>query len=298
MASARKQAAKTLAKVDVIIEVVDARIPAASSNPMIHELRRERQRPCLKILNKSDIADPVATAQWLAHFQQEKNVTAVALSCAKPSDVAKIPALAQKLAPHRDDNVKPLRMMIMGIPNVGKSTMMNALVKRKVAQVGDQPAVTKSEQRIDISPRLTVYDTPGLLWPKIRYPLDGFMLAACHAVGTNAVLEEEVAAALADMLLACYPEALAKRYNLNLDGMDGVAVVEAIALRRGCRKKGGDLDLEKASLILLTDFRGGVLGRLSLETPSSREQMMARYVEPTKGDTAEEDEPDEAGSGH
>ncbi|WP_137939657.1 ribosome biogenesis GTPase YlqF [Chitinivorax sp. B] len=294
MASARKQAAKTMALVDVVVEVVDARIPAASSNPMIHELRRERQRPCLKVLNKTDIADPTVTAQWLTHFQQEKGVTAVALSCNKQSDVARIPALAQKLAPHRDDNIKPLRLMIMGIPNVGKSTLMNAMVKRKVAQVGDQPAVTKSEQRIDISPRLTVYDTPGLLWPKIKYPLDGFMLAACHAVGTNAVMEEEVAAALGDMLLARYPATLEKRYGLDASNMDGVAIVEAVGKRRGCRKKGGELDLEKAALILLTDFRSGILGRISLETPDTRQAMMDAQVEVPATDTADENIDDQA----
>ncbi len=275
MASARKQAAKTMAHIDVVIEVLDARIPAASRNPMIDELRTFRQRPCLKLLNKADAADPAATAQWLAHFNAQPGVSAVALSCLKPGDVAKIPALAQKLAPHRCDEIKPLRLMIMGIPNVGKSTLMNALVKRRVANVGDQPAVTKSEQRIDISPRLTIYDTPGLLWPKIDHPSDGLMLAASHAVGTNAVIEEEVATFLADLLLQRYPDALAQRYKLNIDGMDGVGVIEAIAVKRACRKKGGELDLEKSSLVLLTDYRSGALGRISLETPATRQAMLA-----------------------
>ena len=274
MASARKQAAKTMANIDVVVEVLDARIPAASRNPMIDELRNFRQRPCLKLLNKADAADPAATAQWLAYYNAQPGVAAVALSCLKPGDVAKIPALAQKLAPHRNDEVKPLRLMIMGIPNVGKSTLMNALVKRRVANVGDQPAVTKSEQRIDISPRLTIYDTPGLLWPKIDYPSDGLMLAASHAVGTNAVIEEEVATFLADLLLQRYPDALAQRYKLNIDGMDGVGVVEAVAVKRACRKKGGELDLEKASLVLLTDYRSGALGRISLETPATRVAMI------------------------
>ena len=274
MASARKQAAKTMANIDVVVEVLDARIPAASRNPMIDELRNFRQRPCLKVLNKADAADQAATAQWLAYYNAQPGVSAVALSCLKPGDVAKIPGLAQKLAPHRNDEVKPLRLMIMGIPNVGKSTLMNALVKRRVANVGDQPAVTKSEQRIDISPRLTIYDTPGLLWPKIDYASDGLMLAASHAVGTNAVIEEEVATFLADLLLQRYPDALAQRYKLNIDGMDGVGVVEAIAVKRACRKKGGELDLEKASLVLLTDYRSGALGRISLETPATRAAMI------------------------
>ena len=164
-----------------------------------------------------------------------------------------------------------------------------ALVKRRVANVGDQPAVTKSEQRIDISPRLTIYDTPGLLWPKIDYASDGLMLAASHAVGTNAVIEEEVATFLADLLLQRYPDALAQRYKLNIEGMDCVGVVEAIAVKRACRKKGGELDLEKASLVLLTDYRSGALGRISLETPATRVAM----IEAAAAAAAEQD-PDRA----
>ena len=272
MTSARKKAAETLAMVDVVVEVVDARLPQASSNPMIHELRAFRQRPCLKLLNKADMADPVATRAWLDHFALQPGVSAVAISCKKASDVARIPAQAQQLAPHRNDAVKPLRLMIMGIPNVGKSTLMNALVRKKVAAVGDQPAVTKSQQRIDISSRLSIYDTPGLLWPKIDHPLDGLMLAASHAVGVNAYFDEEVATFLAGFLLASYPALLTARYGFATEGLDGTAVIEAVARKRGCllKGRGGEPDCEKAAAILLTDYRGGALGRISLETPELR----------------------------
>ncbi len=273
MTSARKKAGETLAMADVVVEVLDARLPAASSNPMIHELRAFRQRPCLKLLNKADMADPVVTKAWLAYFEQQPGVKAVAISCKKAGDVAKIPGLAQKLAPHRCDAVKPLRLMIMGIPNVGKSTLMNALVKKKVAAVGDQPAVTKSQQRIDISSRLTIYDTPGMLWPKIDHPIDGLMLAASHAVGVNAYIDIEVATFLAGFLLEHYPALLAARYGFAAEGLDAVAVIEAVAKKRGCllKGRGGELDLEKAAAILLTDYRSGALGRISLETPALRE---------------------------
>ena len=184
MTQARKKATETLAMTDVVVEVLDARLPQASSNPMIHELHRHRQRPCLKLLNKADMADPVATKAWLDYFSQQPGVKAVAISCKKASDVARIPALAQQLAPTRCDAVKPLRLLIMGIPNVGKSTLINALVRKKVAAVGDQPAVTKSQQRVDINSRLTIYDTPGMLWPKIEHPIDGLMMAASHAVAS------------------------------------------------------------------------------------------------------------------
>jgi ribosome biogenesis GTPase A len=137
MVAARKKAAETMERTNVVIEVLDARLPEASCNPIIHELRVHRQRPCLKILNKADLADPVVTQAWLTFYNSQKDVKAVALSCKKPGDVAKVPGLCQALAPHRGTNLKPLHMMIMGIPNVGKSTLMNALLKRRVAAVGD-----------------------------------------------------------------------------------------------------------------------------------------------------------------
>ena len=275
MSLARKKAAETMEFVDVVIEVIDARLPEASSNPMIRTLREHRQRPALKILNKADLADPAATKAWLDFYNLQKGITAVALSCKKPTDVARVTGYCQAIAPHRNDNIKPLRMMIMGIPNVGKSTLMNALVKRRIAAVGDEPAVTKTQQRFDISPGMTLTDTPGLLWPKIEYESDGFMLAASHAIGTNEVMEEEVAAFLGEILLARYPALLTARYGFALDGLDGPALVEAVAKRRGCLIKGGGLDLEKAALILLDDYRSGTLGRISLETPETRAAMMA-----------------------
>jgi len=202
-------------------------------------------------------------------------VTAVAISCKNASDVAKVLPLCRKVAPHRDSAAKPLRLMIMGIPNVGKSTLMNALLKRRVAKVGDEPAVTKSQQSLELDTRTLLTDTPGLMWPKIRYDSDGFMLAASHAVGTNAVIEEEVAAFLAANLLERYPALLEARYGFATAGMDAVDVIEAVGRRRGCQLRGGGLDREKASLVLLTDYRQGSLGRISLETPATRKAMIA-----------------------
>jgi ribosome biogenesis GTPase A len=281
MTSARKKAAETLASVDVVIEVLDARLPEASSNPMIAELRRHRNRPCLKLLNKADLADPEATRAWLDFYNKELGVKAVAISSKKPADAARVPALCQALAPHRNDGTKPLRMMIMGIPNVGKSTLMNALVRRKVAAVGDEPAVTKSQQRYDLSPRQILFDTPGLMWPKIEHDSDGYMLAASHAIGRNAVIDSEVAAFLGELLLARYPALLTARYGCATEGLDGIGVVEAVARKRGCliKGRGGELDLEKAAMILLTDYRDGILGRISLETPESRRAMLARVAD-------------------
>jgi len=276
MTSARRKAAETMEFIDVVIEVLDARAPEASSNPMIRELREHRQRPCLKILNKADLADPAVTHDWLDYYSRQPGVKAVALSCKSASDAAKVPKLCQPLAPHRDSTHKPLRMMIMGIPNVGKSTLMNMLLKRRVANVGDEPAVTKSQQCHNLNDRMTLTDSPGLMWPKIEHPADGLMLAAIHAIGRNAVIEEEIAEHLAGILLERYPDRLVERYDLTVAGLDSVGVVEAIAKKRGCllKGRGGEPDLEKAAMIFLTEYRSGKLGRISLETPESREAML------------------------
>jgi ribosome biogenesis GTPase A len=291
MTSARKKAAETMASIDVVIEVVDARLPEASTNPIVHELRMFRQRPCLKVLNKSDLADPVATQAWIAYYNRQPGVKAVAVSSKNKGEVARLPGLCQSLAPHRNDNVKQLRMMIMGIPNVGKSTLMNALVKRKIAKVGDEPAVTKSQQVHQISVRHSIIDTPGLMWPKIEHESDGWMLAASHAIGRNAIIDEEVAVFLAGLLLQRYPAQLAARYGLEintLDELDGVAVVEGVARRRGLLMRGGEADFEKASMVLLQDYRDGKLGRISLETPETRNVMLGQKGAVRVTDTAPE----------
>lgn len=281
MSSARRKAAETMAVTDVVIEVLDARLPEASTNPLVHELRRQRQRPCLKVMNKADLADPAVTREWLAWYDQQEGVRAVAISSKNAGEVARLPGLCQRLAAHRDDNTKPLRMLIMGIPNVGKSTLMNALAGQRIARVGDEPAVTKAQQSHPLGARQWITDTPGLMWPKILHDSDGYMLAASHAIGRNAVIDEEVAVFLADILLARYPQRLIERYTLPEDGSvpDGVAVVEAIARRRALRTRGGEADRERASLALLQDYRDGKLGRLSLETPQTRQAMLQRESE-------------------
>ncbi|RJG05260.1 ribosome biogenesis GTPase YlqF [Noviherbaspirillum cavernae] len=289
MNAARKKAAESMEKTDLVIEVLDARLPQASANPMIEQLRKHRQRPCLKILNKADLADPAATKAWLEYYSRQKDVHAVALSCKKPADVAKIPNLCLKIAPHRGSALKPLRMMIMGIPNVGKSTLMNALLKKRVAAVGDEPAVTKTQQRLYLGNNMVLVDTPGMMWPKIEHPSDGLMLAASHAIGTNAVIEEEVATFLADQLLLRYPALLTARYGFATDGIDGISVVEGVAQKRGFRLKGGEMDFEKGAHTLLQDYRSGALGRISLETPESRKVLLATYQPPPSLGEQQED---------
>jgi ribosome biogenesis GTPase A len=275
MDSARKEAARTMAKIDVVIEILDARVPGASTNPLIERLRLHRQRPCLKVLNKSDLADPAVTAAWLRHFGKDKLVKAVALSCKKAAEVARIPALAAGLVPHRDSRLKSARMMVMGVPNVGKSTLINALLKRKVAKTGDEPAVTRHQSRFDLGDEMELIDTPGLMWPSIKHPSDGLMLAASHVIGENAFINEEVALFLAEILLARYPGLVATRYGVKAEALDGAGLIEAIARKRGYLLKGGRVDYEKAGNALVHDYRSGALGRVSLETPESRTAMLA-----------------------
>ena len=275
MAVAVTKAKAAMADNDLVVEVLDARCPLASANPLVETLRTHRQRPCLKVLNKMDLADPAVTQAWLHFFNAQKNVKAIALSCKKPGEAAKVLAAAKKLAPHRNDQFKPLRMMIMGVPNVGKSTLINALLKRRAAKTGDEPAVTKALARYDLSAEATLTDTPGLMWPRIAAEGDGMMLAASHVIGVRAYHESEVAMYLGEILLARYPQLLAARYGVALaqEGatgtkVDGASVVEAVAVRRGYRLKGAGLDLDKAAITLLTDYRSGVLGRVSLQAPT------------------------------
>ena len=268
MAASRKKAAETMAKIDVVIEVLDARLPGASSNPLIEKLRQHRQRPCLKILNKADLADPAASAAWVKHFGKEKGVTAVAISSKRADQVARIPQLAAALVPHRDD--KGVRMMVMGVPNVGKSTLINALLKRKVAKTGDEPAITRQQSRWVLDERHDLIDTPGLMPAKIPSESDAFMLAASHLIGPESYTDEDVATFLGDLLASRYPGLLRTRYDLDAEKLDGYAVISAIARKRGYLLKGGKPDHEKAGRALMQDYRSGLLGRITLETPETR----------------------------
>lgn len=290
MTKARKNAEETMEFTDLVIEVLDARIPEASHNPVINEMRLFRQRPNLKVLNKADLADPKVTQQWLNYFNQQPNTKAIALSCKKPGEAKKVPATALKLAPHRGTHIKPLRMLIMGIPNVGKSTLMNALLNRRIAKVGDEPAVTKNQQRFDLSDTMQITDTPGMMWPKIEHDSDGFMLAASHAIGRNAVIDEDVALFLAANLLTNYADLVDKRYKLtekkfDVAAMDNVDLLEAIAKRRAYRERNGEWDMERTAMAFLTDYRSGAIGRISMESPESRAAMIAAANAPKAEDT-------------
>jgi len=270
MVAAQKKAAETMEFTDVVIEVLDARAPAASQNPMIKGLGEARQRANLKILNKSDLADPKVTEQWIQYFNSLPKTKAIAISCKKANEPKKIIALCKSLAPHRGTPLKPLRMMIMGVPNVGKSTLMNALLNRRVAKVGDEPAITKTQQRHQINDHMILIDTPGMMWPKIENDLKGYALAANNAIGKNAYDDEEVGLELAKMLLRDYQLLLKKRYGIEEQILNEINLLRIIERKRKILKNGSSMSLLKAAQVLIKDYRDGSIGKISLESPSSK----------------------------
>jgi ribosome biogenesis GTPase A len=266
MHKARKEIEEVIPQVDVIIEVLDARIPFSSENPMISELRGDK--PVVKVLNKRDLADPEKTELWIAHFEKEQGVKAMAITTSNPQEVNKILELCRKLAPHREEIGKNIRTMIMGIPNVGKSTIINTLAGRTIAVTGNQPAVTRRQQRINLQNGIVLSDTPGILWPKVENPHSGFRLAATGAVKDTAIEYDEVAFYTVEYLAAVYPERLKERYQIDEELPESdLEIMELIGRKRGALQSGGRVNLHKASEILLHELRNGTLGQLTLELP-------------------------------
>jgi len=266
MHKAQKQIKEVMHQVDLVIEVMDARIPFSSENPVVKELRGPR--PCLKVLNKSDLADPAVTAEWLRHFSQQEGVRAIALTTTRKGESRKILGLCREMVPLRTQRGEPVRTMIMGIPNVGKSTLINALAGRAIAKVGDEPAVTKQQQRISLGNGIVLSDTPGILWPRMEDQNSGYRLAVTGAIKNAAITFEDIAAFAGEFLLQHYPQALMIRYKLNELPDSATMLLEMIGRKRGCLRPGGVVDLHKASEILLKEFRAGKLGGISLETPA------------------------------
>ena len=276
MTRAKKKAEEALEFNDLVIEVLDARIPGSSINPMIQSLRQARQRPHLKILNKSDLADPLITSQWLDYFNEQPHTTAISLSAKDIREVKKILLICKKLAPHRGTTVKPLRVLIMGVPNVGKSTIINALKNKRIAKVGNEPAVTKIQQRIELNDHIILTDTPGMMWPKITNELDGIFLAASHTIGVNAYDELETSLLLYDIIKEIYPDILSAHYKIKLPFPKDEEFLEHIASARKFVVKKGEWNINKAAVTFLNDYRQGLIGKISLESPSSRIAMLKK----------------------
>ena len=270
MNKARRIIKQSMSEVDLVIEVMDARIPYSSENPLVKQLRQHR--PCIKILNKSDLADPEITEMWLQYFEQEKGVKAQALSVLDKAKTRNLPKLCRKLLPERGTAMKTIRVMIMGIPNVGKSTLINTLAGRTMAKVGDEPAVTKevssAQHRIMLDGNIALSDTPGILWPKIENENSSYRLAITGAIKNTAIDFEDIALFAADYLISAYQDRLTERYKLKQLPQTDVELLEEIGRRRGCLRAGGIIDMQRASEILVHDIRSGALGALSFETPA------------------------------
>jgi ribosome biogenesis GTPase A len=256
--------------IDVVIELLDARLPGSSANPLLAKLAQGR--PALKVLNKQDLADPLQTEAWLAHYNALPQTQALALDASVTAPAQRLIAACRALAPTRGGMAKPMRVLICGIPNVGKSTLINTMVGKRATKTGDEPGITKLEQRIALAPDFYLYDTPGMLWPKITVPESGENLAASGAVGRNAMDEDVVAATLLGYVRQHYPGQIEARYKLDpskldLSALNAAELLVVIGKKRGAMLAGGRVNLQKAAEMVLHEFRAGTLGRITLETP-------------------------------
>ncbi len=268
MAKARREIADAIRKFDVIIEVLDARLPASSSNPILGKLRGGK--PCIKVLNKQDLADPAVTREWVRHFEQQPGIRALPLDAKQRSAAGLLAKLCRRLASHRGKPGKPLRAMVIGIPNVGKSTLINTLAGRRITRVGDKPAITTCAQQVDLRNGILLSDTPGLLWPDMSNQTGAYRLAASGAIGDAAMDYAEVALFAADFMARRYPDLLTGRYGLDALPESPTAIIGEIGRRRGCIAGGGEIDFTRAAGLFLRELRGGVLGRLSFEEPGEK----------------------------
>ncbi len=276
MHKAKKQIIATLPKVDLIIEVLDARIPFSSENPMLAKLRGNK--PCIKVLNKNDIADPATTLLWQTYLEQERGVKTLALSSKAPDKMRRLPDLCHKMIAAKRSSIKDVRAMIVGIPNVGKSTLINTLAGKTIAQTGNEPAVTKSQQHIPLPDGITLLDTPGLLWPNLENRNSGYRLATIGSIKDTALDHADVAFFAAAYLLQAYPKKLRARYNIEDLPATELELLEEIGSKRGCLRGGGQVDLDKVSKLLLKELRSGALGKISLETPVMMEKELVELA--------------------
>lgn len=265
MTKARRELAELMPSQDLVLEVLDARLPAACTNPVVTELRRDK--PCIKVLTKSDLADPAVTRAWIEHLQRDPEVAAFASTPERPQDTRKrIAELAARFGlRHAPDH--PVRALIAGVPNVGKSTLINVLIDRQVAKTSDKPAVTKVQQRVVLPSGMIVTDSPGIMWPRIEDEAGAFRLALAGSIPDTAIDYLTIGGFGARILLEHYPALVVARYKLAATPATAEALLLEIGRRRGGLRSGGTVDLHKASEILVREFRQGILGRISLEAP-------------------------------
>ncbi|WP_153462544.1 MULTISPECIES: ribosome biogenesis GTPase YlqF [Sediminibacillus] len=270
MAKAKREVQEKLKLVDFVIELVDARVPDSSQNPMLQEVLQNKPR--MRVLMKKDLADPAITRLWMDRFETE-GIKSVAVDVQNKQDVQLVIAAAKEMGKEKQEKlikkgVRPRasRAMILGIPNVGKSTLINRLVNRKIAKTGDRPGVTTSQQWIKVKKDFELLDTPGILWPKFEDELVGYRLAAIGTIKDQLLPKEDIAAFIVNYLKEAYPSLLHERYGLEEENDMGV-IFEKIGGSRGCLESGGRVNFEKTAEVIIRDLRSGRLGRLTLEGP-------------------------------
>jgi ribosome biogenesis GTPase A len=274
MHSTKKAITERIKEIDVVIELLDARLPGSSANPLLAELIAGK--PTLKVLNKQDIADPARTALWLAHYNSQPATRAIGLDASAPTPAKALIDACRALAPKRGGMAKPMRVLICGIPNVGKSTLINTMTAKRAAKTGDEAGITKQEQRISLADDFYLFDTPGMLWPRITVAQSGYHLAASGGIGRNAFDDEEVAVELLAVLKQHYPALLEARYKLtNVSALHDGDLLTEVGRKRGAMQSGGRVNLQKAAEIVISDFRTTTLGRITLETPEEFAQWLA-----------------------
>ena len=266
MHKASKEFKKILPQVDLIIEVLDARLPGSSENPLLTQLRGDK--PCIKLLNKADLADPERLLEWQIQLESQTGVKAMV--CSPENDaIKKLPAVCRSLVPLRSNRSAMVYAMIAGIPNVGKSSLINKLAGRSIAKTGNEAALTRMQQRIEISPELTLIDTPGMLWANIINEGSGYRLAASGAIRDTAIDIPDVGYFIAEFLLENYPVQLQQRYKLKElpQTSQVIELMEMVARARGCIISAGQTDFDKVSRLLINELRSGDFGPICFETP-------------------------------
>lgn len=265
MHKASKKIKEALPHIDLIIEVLDARIPYSSQNPVLADLRQDT--PCIRVLNKSDLADSALTARWQTFLEQEQGVKTLATRTDQPEKIKQIIGLCRNMLASKVATNRVVRTMIMGIPNVGKSTLINILAGKVIAKTGNEPAVTQRQQRINLGQNVILSDTPGVLWPNVENINSGYRLAITGAIKDTAMHYDDVAFFAAHYLLSRYPEHLKQRFQIDDIPETEIDLMTLIGQKRGCLKAGKQIDMDKTGKILLQDIRSGKLGQISWESP-------------------------------
>ena len=274
MRKASNEMIEALPLVNVVVEVLDARIPFSSSNPFIQSLTTEK--PHIKLLNKTDLGDPEITKQWQDYFEQQANTKTLALDLKNHDPSKQIIDLINKLSPQKEG--RNTLVMVTGIPNVGKSSLINCLAGKHITKTGDEPAITKGQQKINLRNGIMLLDTPGILWPKIENPEGSYRLATTGAIKDTAVSYEDLAFFAAEFLLKKFPQRLTERFNIDQLPQTEIGMLEIIGSQRGCLRAGGRVDLERVSTIFVNELRAGLFGPLGFETPEVIEAEMKQVA--------------------